>query len=59
MPTAPLPNIIKIFQPHTQEFGLEIHSGKVTRKQPQQRLSLQNIKIFQTIKKLLGAQEFG
>ena len=33
----PLPNINKVFQ--TQEFGLEIHSGEVTRKQPQQRLS--------------------
>ena len=34
----PLPNIIKYFKPYTQEFGLEIHSGEVTRKQPQQRL---------------------
>ena len=30
----------KYFKPHTQEFGLEIHSGEVTSKQPQQRLSL-------------------
>ena len=24
----------KYFKPHTQEIGLEIHSGEVTRKQP-------------------------
>ena len=31
----------KYFKPHTQGFSLEIHSGRVTRKQqPQQRLSL-------------------
>ena len=30
-------------KPHTQEFGLEIHSGEVTRKQPQQRLSLLHV----------------
>ena len=79
MPTGPylcLYQILsKYFKPHTQELGLEIHSGKVARKQPQQRLSflhatrlhywsismpLQNIiKIFQTIKKSLDAQEFG
>ena len=29
----------KYFKPYTHEFGLEIHSGEVTRKQPQQRLS--------------------
>ena len=29
----------KYFKPHTQGFSLEIHSGEVTRKQPQQRLS--------------------
>ena len=45
MPTGPylcLSNIIKIFQTtySTQGFSLEIHLGEVTRKQPQQRLSL-------------------
>ena len=42
MPTGPyLCQILsKYFKPHTQEFGLEINSGEVTRKQPQQRLSL-------------------
>ena len=30
----------KYFKTHTQEFGLEICSGKVTRKQSQQMLSL-------------------
>ena len=43
MPTGPylcLYQILsKYFKPHTQRFNLEIHSG-VTRKQPQQRLSL-------------------
>ena len=29
----------KYCKPHTQEFGIEIHSGMVTRNQPQQRLS--------------------
>ena len=33
----------KYFKPHTQEFGLEIHSGAVTRKQPQQRLLLSHV----------------
>ena len=77
MPVGPYcylyPLLSKYFKPHTQEFGLEIHSWEVTRKQQQQRLSflhttclqiliyaLQNtIKIFQTIKKSLTAQEFG
>ena len=58
----------KYFKAHTQGFGSEIHSGEVTRKQPQQwqyaywslSMPLQNIiKIFQTIKKSLSAQEFG
>ena len=44
MPTSPylcLYQILsKYFKPYTQEFSLEIHSGEVTRKQPQQRLSL-------------------
>ena len=43
MPTGPylcLYQTLKYFKPHTQKFGLEIHSGEVTRKQPQQRLSL-------------------
>ena len=31
------------FKLHTQEFVLEIQSGKVTRKQPQQRLSLLHV----------------
>ena len=47
MPTGPylcLYQILsKYFKPHTQEFGLEIHSGEVTRKQPQQRLSLLHV----------------
>ena len=30
----------KYFKPHTQEFGLGIHSGEVARKQQQERLSL-------------------
>ena len=33
----------KYFKQHTQEFSLEIHSGEVTRKQPQQRLSLLHV----------------
>ena len=44
MPTGPylcLYQILsKYFKPHTQGFSLEIHSGKVTRKQPQWRLYL-------------------
>ena len=32
--------LTKYFKPNTEEFGLEIHSGEVTGKQPQQRLSL-------------------
>ena len=44
MPTGPylcLYQILtKYFKPHTQGFSLEIHLGEVTRKQPQQRLSL-------------------
>ena len=31
---CPYQELSKYFKPHTQEFGLEIHSGKVTRKQP-------------------------
>ena len=31
------------FKPHTQGLSLEIHSGEVTRKQPQQRLSLLHV----------------
>ena len=58
-------------QTNAQEFGLEIYSGEVTRKPPQQRFSLLHvtcllvliyaatIRIFQTIKNLLSAQEFG
>ena len=62
----------KYFKPHTQEFSLEIQSGEVTRKQPQQRLScmwhtycllpmpLPNIiKISLRISKLWNAQNFG
>ena len=78
MPTGPNLCLYQIlsnyFKPHTQEFGLEIHSGEVTRKEPQQWLSILHvwhpywslsmhlpniIKIFQTIKKLWSAQEFG
>ena len=33
----------KYFKPHAQGFSLEIHSGEVTRKQPQQRLSLLHV----------------
>ena len=46
MPTGPYlclyQMLSKSFKPHTQGFtsSLEIHSGEVTRKQPQQRLSL-------------------
>ena len=47
MPTGPYlclyQTLTKYFKPHTQEFGLEIHSGEVTRKQPQQRLSLLHV----------------
>ena len=47
MPTGPnlcLYQILsKYFKPHTQGFSLEIHSGDVTRKQPQQRLSLLHV----------------
>ena len=47
MPTGPylcLYQILsKYFKPHTQGFSLEIHSGEVTRKQPQQRLSLLHV----------------
>ena len=35
--------LTKYFKPHTQEFGLEIHSGEVTRKQLQQRSSLLHV----------------
>ena len=47
MPTGPylcLYQILsKYFKSHTQGFSLEIHSGEVTRKQPQQRLSLLHV----------------
>ena len=47
MPTGPylcLYQILtKYFKPHTQEFGLEIHSGEITGNQPQQRLSLLHV----------------
>ena len=47
MPTGPylcLYQILsKYFKPHTQGLSLEIHSGEVTRKQPQQRLSLLHV----------------
>ena len=47
MPTGPylcLYQILsKYFKPHTQGFSLENHSGEVTRKQPQQRLSLLHV----------------
>ena len=47
MPTGPylcLYQILsKYFQSHTQGFSLEIHSGEVTRKQPQQRLSFLHV----------------
>ena len=33
----------KYFKPHTQGLSLEIHSGEVTRKQPEQRLSLLHV----------------
>ena len=35
--------LTKYFKPHTQEFVIEIHSGKVARKQLQQRLSLLHV----------------
>ena len=47
MPTDPYlclyQTLTKYFNPHYQEFGLEIHSGEVTRKLPQQRLSLLHV----------------
>ena len=47
MPTNPylcLYQILsKYFKPHTQGFSLEIYSGEITRKQPQQRLSLLHV----------------
>ena len=47
MPTGPdlflYQTLTKYFKPHTQEFGLEIHSEEVTRKQPQQRLSFLHV----------------
>ena len=43
MPTGPYlclyQTLTKYFKQHAQEFGLEIHSGEVTRKHPQQSLS--------------------
>ena len=76
--SMPLPNIIKIFQTinklwHTQEFGLEIHSGKITRKKNHSRccpssmqhffltryMSLPNIiKLSQAVWELWPAQDF-
>ena len=47
MPTGPYLCLYQIlsqyFKPNTQGFNLEIHSGAVTRKQPQQRLSLLHV----------------
>ena len=47
MPTGPylcLYQILsKYFKPHPQGFSIQIHSGEVTRKQPQQRLSLLHV----------------
>ena len=47
MPTGPYlclyQTLTKYFKPHTQEFGLDIHSGEVIRKQSQQRLSLLHV----------------
>ena len=44
MPSGPYLFLYQIlsnyFKPYTQRFSLEIHSGEVTRKQSQQRLSL-------------------
>ena len=77
MPTGPylcLYQILsKYFKPHTQGFSLAIHSGEVTRKQPQQRLSLLHvthllfdrnastkiIKICLRVSKLWNTQDFG
>ena len=67
-----LQTLTKYFKPHTHIFGLEIHSGEVTRKQPQQRLSLLHvttywslpmrllniIKICLSVSKLWSAQDF-
>ena len=47
MPTSPYLCLYQIlskhFKLHTQGFSLVIHSGEVTRKQPQQRLSLLHV----------------
>ena len=43
MPTGLYQILSKYFKPHTQGLSLEIHSGEVTRKQPQQRLSLLHV----------------
>ena len=47
MPTGPYLCLYQILskkiKPHIQGFSLEIHSGEVTRKQPQQRLSLLHV----------------
>ena len=54
MPTGPylfLYQLSKYFKPHTQGFSLEIHSGEVTRKQPQQRLSLLHVTHLQILSK--------
>ena len=58
----------KYFKPQTQEFGLEIHSGEVTKTTIAEVVLIARdmptgpylclYKIFQTIKKLQGAQEF-
>ena len=76
MPTGPdlclFQILSKYFKPHTQVFGLEIHSGEVLENNHSSgcpsctwhaywslSMPLQSIiKIFQTIKKALSAQEF-
>ena len=68
---CPYQILSKYFKSNTQEHGLEIHSGEITRKQRgcpscarqaywSLYMPLQNIiKIFQTIKKSLRAHKFG
>ena len=65
--------LTKYFKPHTHEFGLEIHSEEVIRKQLQQRLSFLHVthilvitnastKHYQNmskVSKLWRAQDFG
>ena len=48
--------LTKYFKQHTQEFGLEIHSGEVTRKQPQQRLSLLHVTYLLVVTNASGYQ---